>query len=139
MNDVAPVSNVTFCTEVSSYGVYTKATSGEFKPGQEVLLYAEVDNFHSAESREGFHTALQSSYKIFDSQGKQVAERDFPITEEHCQNRRRDFFIRYFLTMPDRVYDGKHTLQLTIEDTLGKKIGQSSIDFTIAEKPVPAK
>ena len=30
-----------------------------------------------------------------------------------------------------RAYDGEHTLQLTIEDLKAKKIGQSSIKFTI--------
>jgi hypothetical protein len=33
--------------------------------------------------------------------------------------------------MPKRIYDGTYTLQLTIEDVQGKKVGQSSIQFTI--------
>jgi hypothetical protein len=33
--------------------------------------------------------------------------------------------------MPNRVYDGNYTLQLTIEDALGNKVAQSTIPFTI--------
>jgi hypothetical protein len=77
---------------------------------------------------------MRSSYHIFDSQGRRVTDQELPLTEEHCQNRRRDYFIRYFLSIPARAYDGKYSLQLTIEDTLGRKIGQSSIDFTVKEK-----
>jgi hypothetical protein len=128
------VRNMAFCTEVNSFGTYTAFAQNEFKPGQHVLLYVEVENFKSEESPKGFHTAMRSSYQIFDAQGRRVADQELPLTEEHCQNRRRDYFIRYFLTVPARAYDGKHTLQLTIEDTLGRKIGQSSIDFTVKEK-----
>jgi hypothetical protein len=127
------VQRLNFCTEVNSYGVFTRMENQEFAPGQQLLLYAEVENFHAEPSREGFHTALKSSYQIFDSAGKRLAEHEFPITEEHCQNRRRDYFIRYFLSLPDRCYPGQHTLQLTIEDTLGKKIGQATIEFEVKE------
>ena len=77
---------------------------------------------------------MRSSYHIFDNQGRRVTDQELPLTEEYCQNRRRDYFIRYFLSIPARAYDGKYNLQLTIEDTLGRKIGQSSIDFTVKEK-----
>jgi hypothetical protein len=125
------VKNLTFCTEVSSYGVFKRFEHDEFKPGQQALLYAEVENFRSDETSEGFHTALQSSYQILDSQGRRVAQDDFPLTEERCQNRRRDYFIRYFLSLPPQIYEGRYTLELTIEDTLGRKIGQSTIEFTV--------
>jgi hypothetical protein len=129
------VRNMSFCTDVSSYGVYSRFERDEFKPGQEVLLYAEIENFKSESTAKGYHTALASSYRIFDSRGQQVDEQQFALTEEHCQNARQDFFIRYFLWMPKRAYDGKYTLQLSIEDTLNKKIGQASIEFTIKEAP----
>ena len=80
------------------------------------------------------HTAIRSSYQILDAQGRRVTENDLAVTEEHCQNRRRDYFIRYYLSVPDRIYPGKYTLQLTIVDTLSQKIGQSTVDFTVVEK-----
>lgn len=124
------VRNLAFCTEVSSYGVYKKFDAYDFSAGQEVLLYAEVDNFHSQPTSEGFHTALRSRYQIFDAQGHRIDHHEFAVTEEVCRNRRRDFFIRYHLFLPKQLYEGRYTLQLTIEDTLSKKAGQSSIEFT---------
>ena len=61
-------------------------------------------------------------------------ENDLALTEEYCQNLRRDYFLRYFLSVPERIYAGKYTLQLTIVDTLSQKIGQSSIEFTVVDK-----
>jgi hypothetical protein len=123
--------NLAFCTEVSSYGIYKPFPKYEFKPGQEVVLYAEVEDFSSDNTDKGYHTALKSSYQIVDGRGARVAEQDYAMTEEWCKNSRNDFFVRYFLYMPKRIYDGNYTLQLTVEDTLSNKVAQSSIPFTI--------
>lgn len=136
LGEVATLSvhNLAFCTEVTSYGVFKKFAKYEFHAGQEVLLYAEVENFKSVQNEKGFHTALKSSYEILDSHGARVDQKEFEITAEDCQNPRRDYFIRYFVWMPKRIYGGTYTLQLSIEDTQSQKIGQSSIEFTIQEK-----
>ncbi|HJT31034.1 MAG TPA: hypothetical protein VJ783_03130 [Pirellulales bacterium] len=128
------VCNLAFCSAVESYGVHKRIEQHEFKPDQELLVYAEVENFKSEETEQGFHTALQSSYQILDSQGRRVAHDELPLTEEVCGNRRRDYFVRYFVRLPKTIYDGAYTLEWTIEDTLARKIGQSTIEFTIKQK-----
>jgi len=140
LGDAAPlvVRNLAFCTEVQSYGCYQRVASTEFAPEQEVLLYAEVENFTSEQTPRGFYTKLRSSYQIFDSRGQSVAEYDGTVTEDYCQNRRRDYFNCYHLRLPARIYAGKHTLRLTIEDMIGQKVGQSSIDFSIKEPTAEA-
>jgi len=122
-----------FCTRVDGFGAFTKFKENVFKPSQEVVLYVELENFHCDSTDGGYRTALSSRYRILDSQGRQVTEYEFPAIEEVCQNRRRDYYISFRVTMPGRVYDGRHTLQLTVEDTLGKKVGQTSIEFAIKE------
>src|SRR5262249_54085693 len=82
--------NPAFCTEVTSFGVTKPFAKYEFKPGQEVLLYAELENFASDPTDKGYHTAMHSSYQIFDSRGAKVAEQDYAVTEEYCRNPRRD-------------------------------------------------
>ncbi len=135
LGETAPlvVRNLAFCSEVQSYGCLKPFAKNEFAPEQEVLLYAEIENFASEPTHKGFHTSMRSSYQIFDSRGQRVADHDFTVTEEYCQNSRRDFFIGYHLRLPKRIYAGKHTLQLTVEDLKSKKVGQSSIDLMIRE------
>ncbi|HEY2826105.1 MAG TPA: hypothetical protein VGJ04_00775 [Pirellulales bacterium] len=126
------VHNPAFCTEVLSYGMFKPFPKYEFKPGQEVVLYAEVENFASQSTDKGFYTSLKSRYQIVDSRAVRVAEQQYAVTEEWCKNPRRDYFVRYFMYMPGRIPSGNYTLQLTIEDTLGKQVAQSSIPFAIA-------
>ncbi len=126
------VRNLNFCSKTSSYGIYDRFENNEFRPGQQVLLYAEIENFKSLhEMQKGYLTELASRYQIFDSRGQRASEHDFRLMNEHCQNPRRDYFVSYRLEIPDWLYDGQYTLQLTVEDRLAKKIGQSSIRFTV--------
>ncbi len=135
LGELAPlaVRNLSFITGVQSYGNYKPFEKCEFAPGQEVLLYAEVENFKSEETPRGFHTVLRGSYQILDARGQRVANQDLNTTEEYCRNPRRDFFVGYRLHLPKRIYAGKHTLQLTLEDLKSQKIGQASVDFTVKE------
>jgi hypothetical protein len=127
------VRNLAFITEVQSYGVYKPLAKNEFTPGQQLLLYAEVENFKSEDTPKGFHTVLQGSYQIFDGRGQRVDSHEFNAVEEYCRNRRRDFYIPYPLSLPKRIYAGKHTLQLTLVDQKSQKIGQASIEFGVKE------
>ena len=68
------VRNLAFCTEVQSYGCVKPFKAYEFAPGQEVLLYAEVENFTSEATPKGYHTALRSSYQVLDGRGQRVAD-----------------------------------------------------------------
>ncbi len=125
------VRNASFAKEVKSYGDVTPFDKAEFTPGQEVLLYGELENFKSEETPKGFHTQFRGSYEIFDARGQRVIAQDLGKTEEHCRNHRRDFFLVYNFRLPKRIYGGRHTLQLTVEDLHGQKIGQSSLEFTV--------
>ncbi len=127
--------NVAFCTQVESYGRYTKFKRYDFKANQEVILYVEVDNFtpDTRGAQGQYETALQGSYEIFDSGGRRVDEQTFPVEREVCSNRRRDFFIPYRMYMP-KVAPGKYSLQLTVKDVIGDKFGQAPrIEFAIVK------
>jgi hypothetical protein len=128
------VRSLAFCTEIQSYGCIKAFEHCDFTPGQPVLLYAELENLSSESTPKGIHTSLQSSYQIFDGRGQRVADEEFTVTEEYCRNPRRDYFIGYELRIPERIYPGKHTLQLTVRDTRSQKIGQATIDFTVKKK-----
>jgi len=129
------VRNLLFCSKVHSYGCVEQFERYEFVPEQELLLYAELENFTSRQTESGYHTALRSSYQIFDGSGRRVVHCDLGGTEEYCRNPRHDYFVGYHLYLPERIYRGKHTLKLTVEDLKSKKVGESTIEFTVVEKP----
>jgi hypothetical protein len=127
------IHNLAFCSEVQSFGSIKPFETREFSPGQRLLLYAEIENFRSENTAKGYHTSLRSSFQIFDSSGRRVDERDSAESEEHCQSPRRDYFIGCDFCLPKKLYPGRYTLKLTVEDLKSQKVAESSIDFTVTE------
>jgi hypothetical protein len=93
-----------------------------------------VENFQSKLTEKGYHTALKAHYQIFDASGSRVAEKDLGLKDEHCQNRRRDFFVPYFLWMPKQAAPGKYHLKLTLEDIHAGQTAEATIEFEIKGK-----
>ncbi len=132
LGESAPLTlrNLTFCTDVYHFGSFAAVKSAEFSAGQKVLLYAEVDNLHTESSAKGYRWAVKIDGQIFDGHGNRLADCGSSTAEETYKTPRHDFFVSKLYYLP-RLVPGRYTLQLTIEDTLGHKVGQSSIDFTI--------
>ena len=127
------IRNLTFVDSVDSYGVFERRKTREFRPGDPVTLYAEVENFRSDSTKEGYRTALATSYEVVDANGQRVDGRQFPEVEDVCQNQRRDFHMQYGVALPTRIYPGEYQLRLIVTDQLSHKIGQASVPFVIVE------
>jgi hypothetical protein len=135
LGETAPlmVRNASFCTEALGFGSFKKVEKYEFCQDQNVLLYAELENFSAEPVDKGFRTSLRSGYQILDHLGRQVAWHEFPPMQDFCKNVRRDFFIAYHLRLPSKMAPGKYLLRLVIQDTTRQKTGQASVEFTVKE------
>jgi len=135
LGETAPllVRNAAFCTEVLSFACIKRFDKQEFVADQEMLVYAELENFVSEPTERGFRTSLRSAYQILDNLGRQVVQRDFAPTEEYSKNARRDFFIAFRVRLPRQIAPGKYMLRLVIRDAVSQKTGQASIEFTVKE------
>jgi hypothetical protein len=125
------VRNLTFCKEVLSYGEYRVFDSYSFRAKDEAVLYVEVDNFAAHPRGDSFETELHGSYEITDDAGRRVANVVLPVDKQVCNNRRRDYFIAYLITMPSQIAAGSYRLRLTVEDIIGKKSNFATVDFRI--------
>lgn len=123
--------NVSFCNKIENYGRYERFKRDEFTAGQPVLLYAEVENFKSEQVNDGYRAILKSSIEIFDAAGKRVVSMPFPPNEDQCASPRRDYYNSYEFAIPQQIGLGPHTLKLTVEDQLSRKVASYSVNFTV--------
>ena len=128
------VKNLTFCTDVKSFGVYEPFGKNVFRPGQEVLIYAEVENFVSEPVDKDYKISLRTSYQILDPHAARVAKQEFPAVVSQCKAMRRDLFVSYSVFLPQKIYPGRYTLQFNVEDLQSQKLGNSTLELEIAEK-----
>ncbi|BBO34931.1 hypothetical protein PLANPX_4543 [Lacipirellula parvula] len=127
------VRNITFVDKVDGFGAYEPSKVTTFRPGQKVMLYAEVENFTSNASEQGYATSLGTSFKVLNESGRLVDGKQFPDVQDQCRNRRRDFHMQYELALPERIYPGPYEIELTITDHNSGKLGQATISFEIAD------
>lgn len=130
------LKNVSFCRKITSFGNYERFETDSFRPGEPVLLYAEVANFKSVPSADVsgyFQTKLTSRIEIrkLGNVGEPDEDMSFQETTDLCRNHRRDYFHSYEFTVPHRLPRGPHVLTLIVEDTLGKKIATYRLNFTV--------
>lgn len=124
--------NMAFCTNILSYGNYEKFPRDEFTPGQEVLLYVEVENYKSEPTADNrYRTLLRSTIDLLSPAGDVRKRIEFKATEDLCRNYRRDYFHSYQFKIPQTMPLGPHTLKLTVFDELSGKMISSSLNFTV--------
>lgn len=126
------IRNVAFSRQNLGYGNYDRLPRNEFRPGHEVLLYAEIENFKSEPTADGqYRTLLRSTIEILSPAGELRKKIDFPATEDLCRNYRRDYFHNYQFTIPDRLPLGPHVLKLTVFDELSGKMASYTLNFLV--------
>lgn len=127
------VRRLSFVDSVEGYGAYEPREESKFRPGDQVVLYAEIENFSSESTKDGYRTRLGTSYEVVDKSGKRVDSAQFPEVEDLCRTARRDFHMQYTVTLPMRIYPEQYEIRLIITDQQSHKIGQASVPFEILD------
>ncbi|MDB5384636.1 MAG: hypothetical protein JWM11_282 [Planctomycetaceae bacterium] len=128
------IKNVVFSHKIDGYGEYETYNKDEFAPGQRVLVYAEVGNFHSELTTEGiYRTRLKSAlqFSAADAPEELIENKTYPVTEDFCRNHRRDYFHSYVVDIPARCGKGKYVLKLILEDELSGKTAEYPLQFNV--------
>ncbi|MFO1093819.1 MAG: hypothetical protein U0992_10980 [Planctomycetaceae bacterium] len=128
------LKNVSFCYKINSFGNFESWQRDAFRPGQTVLLYAEVSNFASRPTPQGqFTTRLKSIIEIRrgSAEGEVLEQNALSPTEDVCRSPRRDYFHSYTIDLPQYLSPGPYTLVLKVEDEYSGKTATHPISFLI--------
>lgn len=127
------INNVSFCTEVQSYGQVVKRPANALTANEEVILYCEFNNFAALKVRDGFETEFEARYEIVDLQNNRIYEEKLPTDRQTSANRRRDYFIAYQMYLPKDIAPGHYRLKLNVKDVKAGKFGQGLVEFQIVK------
>lgn len=126
--------NAAFSRKIDGYGEFESYPHDEFAPGQRVLVYCEIDNYHSDLTAEGiYRTRLTSTLQFLseDDPENPVETKVYPVTEDFCRNHRRDYFHSYVVDIPARCIRGAYGLKLIVQDELSGKTGATLVPFAV--------
>ncbi|MFM8579693.1 MAG: hypothetical protein ACKOCN_12970, partial [Planctomycetaceae bacterium] len=125
------IANPCFASRVRGWAAVDRFPESRFSPGQQVIVYLELENLVAAEDPSGATTRIDTAFRLTDANGQLVHEWTFPTVEDHSANPRTDFFARYFLTMPESASVGRHQLEMVVTDRIAGKDAKSSLGLDI--------
>jgi hypothetical protein len=126
--------NVAFCRQIDGFGNYDLLPANDLVPGEAVLIYAEVRNFASVPTADGYYsTRIKSTVEIYTvGNERQLMDRStFDVTEDHCRTIRSDYYHSYRINIPAHLSSGPYSLKLTIQDEATGKTATETIPFSV--------
>ena len=130
---VAPpfaVHNACFASRVRAWGDVERFPDERFRPGQEVIVYFELDGLSAAESDAGFKTSIDTTLRLVDADGRELHAWSFEPIAETCPARRHDYFARYVVRMPEAVA-GACRVEVAVTDTLTGTDATTTLPCTV--------
>jgi hypothetical protein len=131
VDDGPVVRNACFATRVRAWGVVDRFPRAAFSPGQEVLVYFELEHLLARQSAAGHTTGVDTAFRLVTAAGEEVQDWAFPPLVETCHAPRRDYFVRYFLTVPAGLPAGQYRLEFLVTDTLAGGSTEAALDLEI--------
>lgn len=134
----APLSirNACFATRVQAWGVVDRFPSDEFRPGQDVIVYFELDGLSAGESPAGHTTCIDTMLRLTAADGTSLHDWSFEPIAETCRSRRHDYFARYVVRIPEAVAAADCRLAIAVTDTLSGEVAEAVLPLAIAA-PTP--
>lgn len=125
------IDNASFASRVQGWGVLERFATDRFRPGQDVIVYFELDGLSAGESAAGHTTCIDAVLRLVAEDGSTVHEWSFEPIAETCRAQRRDYFARYVVKIPAKVAAGPHRVALVVTDTLSGVVAEHSLPLEI--------
>jgi hypothetical protein len=121
-----------FASRVQAWGVFERFPADRFAPGQEVIVYVELDDLAATTAADGHTTCIDASLRLIAADGSTLTDWNFEPIAETCASRRRDYFARFVVRIPETASAGRCHVALAITDTLAGKTVETTLPLEVA-------
>lgn len=125
------VRRLTLCRQVHGFGKIEPFTAEALYAGQQVLVYAEIDNFLSKQIGSVYETQLASLATIETPDGAVLTPVEFDPVVDRSESQRTDFFCHYRFRLPESLTPGEYVLRLRVKDLQRGEFGEGQLTFKI--------
>lgn len=120
-----------FASRVQAWGVFDRFPADRFAPGQEVIVYVELDDLAATTAADGHTTCIDAALRLVDAEGRALTDWNFEPIAETCASQRRDYFARFVVQIPETARPGRGHVALTVTDTLSGKTVETTLPLEI--------
>ena len=132
--DGLTVRNACFATRVQAWGVVDRFAEDRFRPGQDVIVYFELDGLSAGTSPAGHTTCIDTTLRLKAADGRQLHDWTFEPIAETCRARRHDYFARYVVRIPESADSDDCRLEIAVTDTLSGAVADATLPLAISAR-----
>jgi len=125
------VRNPCFVSRVRGWGEVDRFPDHVFRPGQDLIVYFELENLAARVSPEGHSTSIDTLLRLVSPDGTEFGRWAFPPVEETCQSPRRDYFARYLIRVPEACPAGPCRMEISVSDRIGGTSTQTQLTVDV--------
>lgn len=125
------VRNACFASAVRGWGDVVRFPADRFRPGQEVIVYVELDNLSAGTSPAGQTTSIDAVLRLVDDAGRSLHDWTFEPLSETRTAPRRDYFARYVVRIPEAAPRGACRIELEVTDIHAGSTAAAALPFEI--------
>ncbi|MEI8229121.1 MAG: hypothetical protein WCH77_12795 [Planctomycetota bacterium] len=127
------IRNPCFVSRVRAWGAVDRFPEQVFRPGQDVIVYFELEDLSSRASAAGHATSIDAMFRLVATDGQQTGQWKFEPVEETCHAPRSDYFARYFIRIPETAPAGRCKLEFMVTDRFAGVSTQAHLDLEIVD------
>lgn len=120
-----------FASRVQAWGVFDRFSTDRFAAGQEVIVYVELDDLAATTAADGHTTCIDATLRLVDAAGHTLTDWNFEPIAETCASRRRDYFARFVVRIPETAAAGRAHVALAVTDTLAGKTVETTLPLEV--------
>lgn len=131
------LSNPVFCDNIAGYRLYEKRAAGDLLPGEETLIYVEIEGADFKTQPDGYSECrLMFGMKLRnDNQVIMWAEPDYGEYAPLFNGPIRDLHTALSWRVPNDLVPGLYRLHIEASEEESAKRGEAVIEFTVAKRP----
>jgi hypothetical protein len=128
------IQNACFASRVRAWSVVDRFEAAAFRPGQDVIVYFELDQLASRSDEHGHTTRVETVLRLVDADGRRLHDWSFEPLEETCGGRRRDYFARYLIAIPPAAPAGQCRLEIAATDAIGGRTARTTLPLEVVAR-----
>ncbi len=127
------ILDLKLCRKVAGFGRTEDLSPSDCKPGQQMLIYCELDGLRDEVVDDEFRSRLSAQVEVIRvSDGARVWQADLGEQEDRCRRRRRDFYANYRIQLPADLPAGSYEVKLGVSDRIGKHDAERSVPIAVS-------
>lgn len=127
------IPEIRVCRQVRGFGDVVTYDPQKLRPGQPILIYAELEDYRSVSTPRGYRTLTLSTLEVRTSAVDVLARQPLGTAVDLAEVPRTQFFLTHQLTIPEDLPPGEYIFGLCVDDLLGRSSARAEIAVRVME------